>query len=131
MRYVTGVEVSVTWASQTVHIVGLQIDPACRALIDGLHDTRSGRARRARDMSEALAGIGIAGAYEGALRYVGNPDLISRTHFARWLVDQATAPTSARCSTSTRRKGGRATSATVGPRWPRPCTGSARPAALP
>jgi len=88
MRYVTGVEISVTWARQTVHIVGLQIDPACRELIDGLHDTRSGRARRARDMSDALAAIGIAGAYEGARRYVGNPDLISRTHFARWLVDQ-------------------------------------------
>ncbi|WP_265918937.1 3',5'-nucleoside bisphosphate phosphatase [Cupriavidus nantongensis] len=88
MRYVPGVEISVTWAGQTVHIVGLQIDPFCPELIDGLTETRSGRARRARDIAEALARVGIDGAYEGALQYVGNPDLISRTHFARWLVDQ-------------------------------------------
>jgi len=88
MRFVHGVEVSVTWAGQTVHIVGLHVDPFCPELIDGLAQTRSGRARRARDIGDALAKIGIEGAYQGALRYVGNPDLISRTHFARWLVDQ-------------------------------------------
>jgi predicted metal-dependent phosphoesterase TrpH len=88
MHFVPGVEISVTWAGQTVHIVGLQIDPACQELIDGLAQTRSGRARRARDMADALAKVGIEGAYEGALRHVGNPDLISRTHFARWLVDE-------------------------------------------
>ncbi|MCD9123794.1 MULTISPECIES: 3',5'-nucleoside bisphosphate phosphatase [Cupriavidus] len=88
MRYVPGVEISVTWAGQTVHIVGLQIDPLCPELIDGLTATRSGRARRAQDIGEALRAVGIEGAYEGALRYVGNPDLISRTHFARWMVDE-------------------------------------------
>jgi predicted metal-dependent phosphoesterase TrpH len=30
---------------------------------------------------------GIAGVYEGALKYVGNPDLISRSHFARYLAE--------------------------------------------
>jgi len=93
MDYVSGVEVSVTWAGQTVHIVGLRVDPFNPVLVDGLAETRSGRARRARDMGDALAAIGIPGAYEGALRYVGNPDLISRTHFARWLVDEG------RCAT--------------------------------
>ena len=43
--------------------------------------------RRAQDIGEALRAVGIEGAYEGALRYVGNPDLISRTHFARYLVE--------------------------------------------
>ena len=38
-------------------------------------------------MSEQLARVGIGGAYEGALTFVGNPELISRTHFARFLVD--------------------------------------------
>lgn len=88
MEYVSGVEISVTWASQTVHIVGLRVDPFSPALIDGLTETRSGRARRAHDIADALAKIGIPRAYEGALRHVGNPDLISRTHFARWLVDE-------------------------------------------
>jgi predicted metal-dependent phosphoesterase TrpH len=34
-----------------------------------------------------LGKVGIANAYEGALHYVGNPELISRTHFARFLVE--------------------------------------------
>lgn len=93
MRYVPGVEISVTWAGQTVHIVGLQIDPLDPGLIDGLAATRSGRARRAQDIAEALAKVGIKDAYAGALRHVGNPDLISRTHFARWLVDEGICKT--------------------------------------
>lgn len=91
MRYVNGVEISITWASRTVHIVGLGIDPACPALVEGLCATRSGRADRARAMSDALAALGIEGAYEGALAYVSNPDLISRTHFARFLVEKGYA----------------------------------------
>jgi predicted metal-dependent phosphoesterase TrpH len=91
MRYLCGVEISVTWASRTVHVVGLNIDPACAALVDGLRATRDGRAVRARAIGEALGALGIEGAYAGALQYVSNPDLISRTHFARFLVDQGLA----------------------------------------
>jgi predicted metal-dependent phosphoesterase TrpH len=87
MDYLSGVEISVTFADTTVHIVGLGFDPADEQLVQGLADTRDGRAPRARDMAAQLAQAGIAGAYEGALRYVGNPALISRTHFARFLVE--------------------------------------------
>lgn len=86
LRFVPGVEVSVTFAGHTVHIVGLGVDAADSALQAGLDQVRSGRTRRAREMAEGLAAAGIADAYEGALAYVGNPDLISRTHFARYLV---------------------------------------------
>ncbi|WP_292037668.1 3',5'-nucleoside bisphosphate phosphatase [Massilia sp. UBA6681] len=87
MRFVAGVEISVTWANETVHIVGLQVDEDNRALIGGLAATRNGRQARAREIAAQLDTAGIPGAYEGALRYVGNPDLISRTHFARFLVE--------------------------------------------
>jgi 3',5'-nucleoside bisphosphate phosphatase len=87
MDYLCGVEISVTWASRTVHIVGLNIDPACEALVTGLERTRNGRAARAEAIGEALESLGIPNAYEGALKYVSNPDLISRTHFARFLVE--------------------------------------------
>ena len=87
MAYLTGVEISVTFADTTVHIVGLGFDPDNAPLVQGLADTRDGRGPRARDMAQQLAKAGIAGAYEGALKYVGNPALISRTHFARFLVD--------------------------------------------
>ncbi|KQQ33344.1 phosphoesterase [Duganella sp. Leaf126] len=87
MRFVTGVEISITWASETVHIVGLQIDEQHPVLTAGLARIRSGRDHRAREIACQLAAAGIDGAYEGALKYVGNPDLMSRTHFARYLVE--------------------------------------------
>ncbi len=88
LRFVPGVEISVTFAGHTVHIVGLNIDPANEALLAGLAHTRSGRMRRAQAMADGLAAAGIADALDGALKYAGNLDLISRTHFARYLVER-------------------------------------------
>lgn len=87
MRYLSGVEISVTFLHQTVHIVGLGFDPTDQKLVEGLKHTRGGRSQRAKDMAHDLARVGIKGAFEGALQYAGNPDLISRTHFARHLVE--------------------------------------------
>ncbi len=87
LPYLTGTEVSITFAGQTVHIVGLGFDADDAALVAGLRATRGGRRERALEMAAGLAAVGIEGAYEGALRYVGNPELISRTHFARFLVE--------------------------------------------
>lgn len=87
MAYLAGTEISVSFIGQTVHIVGLGIDPDNPALIAGLAATRGGRRQRALQMADELAQVGIPGAFEGALRYVGNPDLISRTHFARYMVE--------------------------------------------
>ena len=91
MRFVAGVEISITWANATVHIVGLQIDEQNPILVQGLTDTRSGRDARGREIAAQLEKAGIPGAYEGALKYVGNPDLMSRTHFARYLVEVGVA----------------------------------------
>jgi len=88
LRYLTGTEISVTFANETVHIVGLGFDADDAAMTQGLYDTRGGRGKRAQEMAEGLARVGIHGAYEGALKFVGNPELISRTHFARFLVEQ-------------------------------------------
>jgi predicted metal-dependent phosphoesterase TrpH len=88
MRFIAGVEISITFASETVHIVGLNIDEDNQRLLDGLQATRSGRDARGREIARQLELAGIPGAYEGALHYVGNPDLMSRTHFARFLVEQ-------------------------------------------
>ena len=87
MAYLTGTEISVTFAGNTVHIVGLGFDPDNAALAQGLAATRGGRGERAQEMAAQLAQVGIQGAYEGALKCVGNPELISRTHFARFLVE--------------------------------------------
>lgn len=87
MRYLTGAEISITFANETVHIVGLGFDPDDAALRAGLQATRGGRGARAREMAAGLAAVGIQGAYEGAITFAGNPELISRTHFARFLVE--------------------------------------------
>ena len=87
MRFVAGVEISITWAGETVHIVGLQVDENNPGLVQGLHQTRSGRDARGREIARQLDLAGIPDAYEGALKFVGNPDLMSRTHFARYIVE--------------------------------------------
>ena len=87
MKYLTGTEISITFANQTVHIVGLGFDPDDSAMQQGLRQTRGGRGQRAMEMSDGLAAAGIKGAYEGALKFVSNPELVSRTHFARFLVE--------------------------------------------
>ena len=92
MDYLTGTEISVSFAGETVHIVGLGFDANDAALNAGLAATRSGRRARALAMAAGLAQVGISGAFEGALRYVSNPDLISRTHFARYLVESGVCP---------------------------------------
>lgn len=92
LRFVDGAEVSISWGDdQTVHIVALGIDPANPALVEGLRQVRSGRDARAGRMAEELDRVGIHGAYQGALRHAGNPALVSRSHFARYIVEQGHA----------------------------------------
>lgn len=91
VRFVDGVEISVTWNSNTIHVVGLNIDPGNAALNAGLKSVREGRARRARRIGEALEDSGVADSFAGAMAYVRNPDLVSRTHFARFLVERGHA----------------------------------------
>lgn len=87
LPYLTGTEISVTFADVTVHIVGLGFDADSAELKAGLAATRGGRRERALEMADGLAKVGIRGSFEGALKYVKNPELISRTHFARHLVE--------------------------------------------
>jgi hypothetical protein len=91
VHFVDGVEISVTWEGTTVHIVGLQIDPENPVLRSGLESVREGRAKRAEKMGDALAAAGIPDSLAGAKTYAENPNLISRTHFARHLVKSGRA----------------------------------------
>lgn len=84
---VAGAELSVSWEDVTIHVVALAFDPAHEGLARGLEQIRSGRDSRARRIAGSLADAGIRDAYEGARRYVTSERLISRTHFARFLVE--------------------------------------------
>lgn len=90
MQLIKGVEISVTWKRRTLHIVGLKIDPEYAPLKEGLARIRKGRHVRAAGMAAALDKIGIAGSLEGAYAYA-QEGIISRTHFARFLVEQGIA----------------------------------------
>ncbi|HWR78094.1 MAG TPA: 3',5'-nucleoside bisphosphate phosphatase [Thiobacillus sp.] len=92
LTLIAGVEISVSWGGQTVHIVGLRIDPTHPELAGGLHRIRLGRIERAQRMGVDLAQSGIVGAFEGACSYAANKQMVGRTHFARWLVAQGHAP---------------------------------------
>lgn len=87
LRLIDGVEISVLWETVTLHIVGLAIDTAHAPLVEGLAGIRTGREQRAVRMAQSLDAAGIAGSLEGARRYAKNPELVSRSHFARYLVE--------------------------------------------
>lgn len=90
IQLIKGVEISVTWKKRTLHIVGLKIDPEYAPLKNGLAKIREGRHVRAVGMAAGLEKIGISGSLEGAYAYA-QEGIISRTHFARFLVEQGIA----------------------------------------
>jgi len=88
---INGVEISVDWRGQTLHIIGLGIDPEYPDLACGLSSIRNGRMVRARNIATQLDKIGIHGSFEGACRNAGEGHLLGRMHFARFLVQQGHA----------------------------------------
>jgi predicted metal-dependent phosphoesterase TrpH len=84
--FINGVEVSVSWGSVTLHVLGLRVDPSESRLAAGLVSIRAGRLRRAEAIALRLESKGIAGSLSGALALAANPEMVSRTHFARHLV---------------------------------------------
>jgi predicted metal-dependent phosphoesterase TrpH len=86
VRFVPGVEISITWGGITIHLVGLGIDPASEHLQRGLEHVRRSRARRAERIAAEFDALGIPGTLEGAYSYAANPNLVGRAHFARFLV---------------------------------------------
>ncbi len=91
LSLIDGVEVSTTWRGVSVHVVGLAVDPANAALAQSLERLRAGRIERGRRIAQALEKAGIPDAFEGAAKYAARPESLSRTHFARYLVETGAA----------------------------------------
>lgn len=87
LQFIPGVEISATFCDKTVHILGLNINSRHEGLSRGLEVVRASRLVRARQIDERLQALGLGECYEGALTYAGNPDLLSRAHFARYLYE--------------------------------------------
>ncbi|KPK10896.1 MAG: phosphoesterase [Acidithiobacillales bacterium SG8_45] len=90
IELIPGVEVSVSWEGRTIHVVGLAIDPANTELDQGLARLRAMRNERGRDIGERLERAGVENAHAGASEYAQG-EILSRTHFARFLVDRGYA----------------------------------------
>ena len=88
VRLISGVEISVTWRKRTIHVVGLDFDEHNRPLQNLLADVRKGRLKRLEAIAEKLEKKGISGAYEGALALAANPEMVSRTHIAEFLINE-------------------------------------------
>ncbi len=85
-------EISITWGGISIHIVGLDVDPENETLATNLDFVRSSRGRRAERIAAELDRLGIEGSLEGAYAHAENPQVIGRTHFARFLVQRGIAP---------------------------------------
>lgn len=90
LQLVPGVEISVTWERQTVHLVGLQVDAADLLLQTGLERLQAFRRWRGEEIARRLEKRGVPGAWEGACAHAGQP-VLGRAHFARFLVEQGYA----------------------------------------
>lgn len=90
MHFVPGIELSVTWSHQTIHIVGLGIDPDDEILNKGLMVLREFRSSRGEEIARKLEKAGLESPLEGAKKFA-NGEILSRTHFARYLVEQGRA----------------------------------------
>lgn len=90
IQLIPGVEISVSWKAYTVHILGLNINPDHKPLQDGLSGLREFRDWRAEEIGRRLEKKGVPGAFPGACA-LSNGRLVSRTHFARFLVNHGYA----------------------------------------
>ena len=90
LYFVPGIELSVTWSHQTIHIVGLGINPDDETLNQGLKELRDFRGRRGEEIARKLEKKGLENPLEGAKKFA-NGEILSRTHFARYLVEQGKA----------------------------------------
>jgi predicted metal-dependent phosphoesterase TrpH len=86
MGFVDGVEISVSYREETLHVLGFKVDAERPELVAALAGIRSGRDARARRISESLQSAGIDDTNGDARALAGNEELISRAHFARVLV---------------------------------------------
>ena len=90
IAFIPGVELSVSWRARSLHLIGLGVDPAARALGAGMSAIAALREARAERIAVALDRARAPGtAALERIRAAGS--LPTRTHFARELVAQGAA----------------------------------------
>lgn len=90
IRLIPGVELSVMWSKRTLHLLGLDVDVDNVPFRNALDEAVNFRRWRAKEIARKLEEFGVEGALNGA-QAVARTDLISRSHFAHYLVEQGHA----------------------------------------
>lgn len=94
VKFISGIEMSSSWESVSIHVVGLGVDPHCTLFLDAMKRLCRMRDERAREIGDKLAALGIPGMYEQALRFAGSEgNIIGRPHFAQALFEGGYVPT--------------------------------------
>ena len=84
-RLIPGIEFSTTWRKYGVHVVGLNVDPACPGLRGGAERQQQSRHLRARLIARRLRSKGLPDVLDDVLQIAGG-EPIGRPHFAEHLV---------------------------------------------
>lgn len=87
IQFINGIELSTTWKGHCFHVVGLGIDPGNPGLLAALQSLQATRDSRAEKIADKLAKKRIPGALE-YVQKLAKPGMITRTHFADFLVAQ-------------------------------------------
>ena len=90
IRLVPGVELSVMWSKRTLHLLGLDVDVNNQPFKDALQAAFDFRHWRAQEIARKLETFGVENALTGAQTFA-KTNLIGRSHFARYLVEQGHA----------------------------------------
>lgn len=81
---VSGIELSAVWQGMTIHIVGLDFDPA--RLHIAVERQKIARDARNIKIAEKLEKKGIKNALEGAMGFATSDSILGRPQFAKYLV---------------------------------------------
>ncbi|MFI4891774.1 MAG: PHP domain-containing protein [Steroidobacterales bacterium] len=85
MRLVPGVEISASWRSQSIHVLGLWIDPQAATLAHALRDQAAKRSVRMRNICRELVRMKLPGD-ELLAAVEAQPGLPTRAHLAAAMV---------------------------------------------
>jgi 3',5'-nucleoside bisphosphate phosphatase len=87
LTLIAGIELSASWQGKSFHIVGLGINPDYSPLLEATRHLQTVRLSRAKEIAEKLEHKRITGALEAVMKAAGD-GMITRTHFADFLVSQ-------------------------------------------
>ncbi len=88
INYIPGIEISTTWENKCFHILGLNIDPQNATLNSNIKSLQLLRTERAKKIALKLEKRRVPNAYEAVVT-MANGGMITRAHFAKFLLENS------------------------------------------